>query len=78
MAAQEWAEHPATKQLRDQLREEVSSLEKGWKSGNFTGPTVDETAQLSAEAIGMVQAYEKILGMIDSIIKEDEEEEHDN
>ena len=66
-------EHKATKQLRDRLREEVSALEKGWKSGNFTGPTVDETAQLSAEAIGMVQAYEKILGMIEELVQEDEE-----
>lgn len=73
MEAQEWVEHKATKQLRDRLREEVSSLEKGWKSGNFTGPTVDETAQLSAEAIGMVQAYEKILGMIEELVQEDEE-----
>lgn len=63
---QEWLGHDITSLLIKTLKEDINTIKDQWALAHFTGKTFDETAQLNAKALGLVEAYETILEYITS------------
>ena len=49
-----WLTHPATKALRQWANLWRKELKSAWEMGNFTFPSIEQTALKNAEAIGMI------------------------
>lgn len=59
----DWKLNPVTKAVFAVLRERHTSLMEGWANGEFTGSTIDQTAQLNAKAIGEAQGLARVLAL---------------
>lgn len=62
-----WSVSPLTRALKCDIEASIEELKEAWASGSFTGPSMDETAQLNAKTLGMVQALQDIIDQIHSL-----------
>jgi hypothetical protein len=57
-----WVDHPGTREVRRALRLRLRSGQTEWSSGGFQADTIEKTALLNAEAVGM---YRAITGFVE-------------
>jgi hypothetical protein len=62
--SQEWREHSETRKYVQYLQSEIYRLRQAWAEGAFTGESLDETVQLNAKFIGVVQGFTNALEII--------------
>lgn len=62
-----WYHHPGTQYLIKELKSVITQAKDGWVSGQFTASSFEETIQLNAKAIGIVQSVEDVLALIEEI-----------
>lgn len=77
---QEWKANEVTKRFFERLRKDREEIANAVIRGDYTGESVDETAQLLAREIGKAQAIENILeyaveDLLDEAISTEESEE---
>jgi hypothetical protein len=75
--------HPCTAALVKYIQSEVLSRHAEWAGGAFSDTSVEGTAQLNAQAIGAVDAFNQIEGYIQDMFllyqeAVEEEEKDDN
>lgn len=74
---QSWISHPVTSRLRRVLQLWREEYRDRWEEGEHTHPTEIGNAIANAKAIGMCQAFKKILELdANAIEKELSDEEH--
>ena len=66
-----WKNLSQTRWAKQNLRNEIEDLKNRWAIGGFTDDTVDRTAQINAESIGIVKGLFIAL----DVLTEDEEED---
>lgn len=68
----EWLGHDLTRDLIKTLSEDIDLMKDRWVAGSFTGASFDETAQLNAKALGIVESLERVLEYITSVEESEE------
>lgn len=67
----DWQADPVTKAFLQQLQKDRLELAESVISGDISGETVDETAQLLAREVGKAQAIQNILDFaVEDLLKE--------
>jgi hypothetical protein len=69
----EWSLNPCTRALRAYLECDQIRFFEQFSNGAFTGSSVDETAQLTAKALGSVQTLDSIHEWIEDTITGDKD-----
>lgn len=70
-----WKAQKETKWVRASLEQEIEDIKNQWASGGMSYETTDETAQKSAEGIGMIMGLTYAIEFLTKVDHEEEEED---
>jgi hypothetical protein len=59
----DWLTHPVTLALNHYLRSQRELLKEQWANGAFTAPSVEQTALLTANAVGQCEVLNDLLDL---------------
>ena len=60
---EEWLSHPVTVRLNHFLQDQKQALMEQWSRGNFTAAAAEQTAQLSANAVGQCEVLSVLIDL---------------
>ena len=59
----DWLAHPVTVRFNQYLRRERESLKEQWANGSFTAPSAEQTALLTANAVGQCEVLSTLINL---------------